>query len=220
MTVLLTAMLGLRVESKGTPKPFVAVFANPGTEKLAGWDRVHPDLFFVSGDWEKLDEFLDKAKKGAGSRPLVIDVECHGSPITGMLVIEYSAFGQSMDDTASVGYVIKHIDSKLGNKKNLEVCLESCYSGVCWSRTLVNKAEIESEDFHVSSFDKPVRFPVYGVGQTLNWNCLVFMEYHSKVRPYFHDLREYTGQDVQPIMDKEIENKMIDLFRYLYIFYN
>lgn len=199
-------------------KPFIAVFANPGTSKIAGWDKVKPSLYYESTDWENLDAFLAMTKKEAGNRPLVIDIECHGDPTTGMLVLGWSAFGESMDDTASMGYVVSAIDKQFHKKKNLQVCFEACFSQICMEKTLINGAEIEHEDYHVKSFKDKILFPCYGIGTMANWNNTVILEFLTGVRPYFVDLRDFIGQHHEPVFDKELDKNTLFVFRILYLY--
>lgn len=187
--------------------PYLAVFANPGTKECIEWGKFKPDLFVTSGDWEDLDNFLKLAKRNAGNRPLVIDIECHGSPVSGCLYLQYSSFGESISDGCSMGYLVKHIDSYFHNKKNLTVCLEACYSAVVASRTLVNKMYLESDEFHVDSFNAIPTFPIYGIGQTANYNNLIYMQFKYGVHYSFHDLREYMliKEEVKPDFDPDHE---------------
>jgi hypothetical protein len=196
-------------------KPYIAVFANPGTKRLSGWDKVKPNFYVESTDWENLEPFLKDVKTKAGRRPLIIDIECHGSPVTGMLVIEYSSFGRNQDDTASVGYVVKKIMTEFKGKDNLEVCLEACHSSVCWDRTLVNGAYVESEDFHVDSATDLVPFPVYGVGNTVNVNNMIIIQRILNIRPFFYDLRKAEAGK-EPDISEESSNAVVAAFRMLY----
>jgi hypothetical protein len=196
--------------------PYIAVFANPGTKRLSGWDKVKPNFYVESGDWENLDPFLEDVKRKAGRRPLIIDIECHGSPVTGMLVIQYSSFGRDQSDTASMGYVMKKIMARFKDKKNLEVCLEACHSSVCWDKSLNLGATIESEDFHVDSPKEPVPFPVYGVGPTVNVNNFVITQRLVNIRPFFYDLRTYT-EGKEPELSKESQDAIVAAFRMLYL---
>lgn len=215
---LLLWIIAVKVESKEQRPYFVAVFGTPGIDKLMGWDKVKPDKMTITGEWEAFDKFLIETRKEAKGRPILLDIECHGIADTGMLELEYSCFqGKEHTDDASVGYVVGKIDKYLGNT-NVEVCLEACYSQICIQRSLKSKAFIESDDFHVSSFDKPIKFPIWGIGRCVNWNNTVCLQILYNRKSHVFDIRKTAELYEQPDKSKESDVLIHALFIYLYLF--
>lgn len=216
LSLLLVFCVSLPLVSESTEvkQPFLAVFAQPGVRNLNDWNKFHPDLFVTAESWDQFDGFCKEVKRKAGNRPILLDIECHGSPASGMLVIEYEAFKRTFDDVASLGFVVNRINKNLKGS-NLTVLLEACNSAVVVQRTLkTNKMLVSSETLHVENSTDPIKFPIYGIGRPSNYNNLIFLQYHYGVRVRFVDLREYIDKE---LVTPDESEETADLLKLTYV---
>lgn len=201
-------------------KSYLAVFCNPDFEKE--WSFIHPDYLCTAFNWAQLDDFLQSTKRNAHGRPIEIDFDCHGAP--GGLYLKYpSQYHGDHYEThlASMGYICNHID-KYFNSKKITVIIEACYSGRVYQETIRNNAgvtdvpdsltEITTERCIEDHLGIP-QYPIYGVGLNIpGIDNFVYLEYITKIRPYFMDLREIeTMKDqIQPATEELQEAAVMD----------
>lgn len=193
-------------------KEYVAVF---GSKRLSTfeqplgvkhnlWDEYYPtDYILYSEEFEDLDVFLATVRRNAGNRPIVIDIECHGDPMDGLLHLESHEDGS--DDAASMGYLVKKIDHYLGDK-DVTVTLEACFSRFIMESSLDPAIEVETPLFHIAKFNKPIDFPIYGIGLIPNYNNFIYAQYEAGIDFRIEDLRRYRHKPVEPVhflTDKE-----------------
>lgn len=232
---ILVLLLTLLVISTTKPvssgeQTFIAGYCNPGANKLTGWKEVKPNFIRTATDWEPFEAFLLEVKKKAGNRPIILDIDCHGDPLTGMAALQVMAYGNiDCTDEASIGYILNTIEKVFGkHPKHLQVTLELCHAQYCYNKSLKMKSTLETEDFHIQPYDHVPSYPVYGIScpsgdRTLspaNYNNYVLISLLTS-KDYIHDLREDADKDVKVCESKEQEkilfNKLREVVLYLLI---
>jgi hypothetical protein len=203
-------------------RPYICVWGQPGYNRFDGWDNIQVDYQRVSDNFSTLGSFLAEAKNRAGSRPVVVDVEAHGDPSNGLLALQFQAFNELYTNEASVGYVVKECDKYFGKDKNFTLVLESCYGGMCYSRTMHNKAYIEETELHVDSFDKVPSFPIYAISSPLgpeysppNYNNTVLLSVIHDCHLMIHDCREDEGKTLHRDDSQVTDLILLTIFRTL-----
>jgi hypothetical protein len=196
-------------------KPFLAIFTNPGGEM--DWYSQKPDLLFTGGSWRDYDTFIYLVKKLAKNREVVVDISCHGSKYDGRLWLDYDAFGYNFAYSSSVGHVLNKITENLPKCK--KVIMEACYSEICMEESLITHAEFENEGNYEESYKfKTIPYPVYGVGNTPNFNNLVYLEDKYDVKPFFMDLRD-TINDGKATKPDDSQNQLLaNIWSMLYLY--
>jgi hypothetical protein len=202
---------------------FLAVIANPGSMKLSGWRRIRPDFVRSIDDWQTLEPILQEVRRQAGNREVILDIDCHGSPDSGLMALSYKAYNKDFSNFASVGYVVNKIYKAFGRSSKLTVLLEICHPQFCYNRTLKTKIDLDSEDCHVQSFIKDVPWPIYGISNPhkdhtkspANWNNSVLMSVATNHTQYIQDLRKDYGKPVRPVENKVTEALLWTNFTYM-----
>lgn len=186
---LITSNLPAGCESK----EFVAVFSMPGTKDC--WRDQKPDLFFTASDWDDFDLFLKVVKKEAKSRKIVIDIDSHGS-VDGELYIEYKNFGVTFSQEANLGYICNEIEKYISPKK-ITLLLESCCSAAVY-KNLHEEVSIHSDGdcFEPYKYTRATLYPIYGVGEQLCWDNVIFLQRKYGLYAAFKDLREWENKKV------------------------
>ncbi len=171
--------------------PFLAVYCNPGFEKC--WANEDPDYIQTAGNWNDFKLFITQVKRLSGKRPVIIDIDCHGSD-DGYLAIVQEVNRGSEDlpvvYLATEGYVLNQID-RLGKNKVVCVCQEACFAGVVYKRSIRNTPEVHIAGSIWENHEGVPTYPVYGVDNVSNWNNSVYVQYMYGDRVDFHDLRTY-----------------------------
>jgi hypothetical protein len=196
---------------------FLAVF-NGGPEGYPyDWEKIQPDMLYTGATWDDFPVFLELVRHAAKDKEIIIDVSSHGSDTTGLLYIDYEAFGYEMTYEASMGYIINEIEKKLPKVKAL--FLEACYSEMVMERSLTKKNLADSnhelgcaEGSHIEASDQYINFPVYGVGSSLNYNNTCFLQWYYNVRAYFYDLRQFINHPPAKSTSEERENDIRNLW--------
>lgn len=201
-------------------KPFIAVFINPGAQLW--WDKYKPDLIFTASSWDDFPLFCKMVKQAAkGRQDVYIDIDCHGSDIDGMLYLQYAAFQQLYSYKASIGYVLNELAA--AKIKPTKMLLEACYSEI------VMESGIRNTDFAQTSLIpgdqvedcklKEIKYPIYGIGKTVNISNLIYLQDKYNVHASFQDMRPYINKPVaKPDKDSRIEYKLRALFTFLYTY--
>lgn len=194
----LSSLIVLSVPNSADQDKYLAVFCTTASDKettetcIHDWDRFDPDKLVLAKEWSQLEPFLDLVAKEAGNKPIILDIECHGNDSSGLLSTDIDG-----SDIASLGWLLKKIDSKL-HGKDLTMVLEACYPSQCMERSLKVLRHLEYKNIHLDSFDDPITFPIYSNLGNVNYNNLVYLQYHFNVRLYFQDLRDKAGQLPEP----------------------
>ena len=130
MRHLLTLLICFFVLTLPAEARHLAVFEVDGPTFIQEWAKLSPDVEVRAKDWRYFDEFLKKVqdKYNNDDEELVIDIDTHGDPVTGMLAID-------LKNETSMGSVLKKIEQFFPNRPNLVVCVEACYAGRCYQLT-------------------------------------------------------------------------------------
>lgn len=173
------------------------------------WDELKPDIKVTAKDWRYLDEFLKKTQKkyyNYEDDELVIDIDCHGDPDTGELVISNHA-------KTSMGSVLKRIQEFFPERRNMVVIFESCFAGRCYKmgiRGMVNS-------YLPGSCDTAPEFPVYGERADLaNIGLLAYLQYAFKIHPWLRDLRTYESAQLEPVKDITLMEMLFGMYKPVY----
>ncbi len=219
LTFFLTPCLGLAQPPLDRNSYFLAVFNTP-EGYVTDWDIIKPDFKMCCNTWDDFPMFLRIVKQQAKNRPILIDVSVHGDDRTGLLWIDYDAFGQDMSYAASMGYVINQIERTFPKGQVKSLFLEACYSEIVMEKSLTTQNLIHYNDdsefsYHeggnqIEGTDTKIDFPVYGIGSSVNYNNTVFLQYFYNVKAYFYDLRQFinnepakpTNRERQPIIEQ------------------
>ncbi len=171
---------------------YLAVFdASPDTYSHIrvneDWAKFNPDLLVESSRFTDFSAFLKTVKDQSQGRPILLDIDCHGSE-TG-----YLATTEDGEDECTIGYLLNQIDEQLAGKK-VTVCLEACYSAICYSKNLHNKQVVNFRSYHFQPYkNAEPSYPVYGElvngKSTINYNNLTFLQNHFNLPIYMVDLR-------------------------------
>jgi len=177
--------------------PYTAVFCNPGMEFI--WPGFHPDYLMVAFTWDEFDGFLRKVKKESHNRPIELCIQVHGTPKGLHLQYEDYKSGETVDDTVTMGYLVNHVERYIGSK-NVVLLVESCFGGAAYKNTIRGNQEGENCN-HVP------QFPIYGgTYNHMNVNNLVYLQYKTKVRRFFKDLREFEVEEGDTNWDLDEES--------------
>ncbi len=178
------------VSSDPTPvvqiTPYVATFCSPEFEWM--WVESHPpDMLVVANKgWSQLPGFCREARKAAHGRPLILDLDVHGSKEGLSVKIA------GVHRLTTMGYVLNQIEQNAGTD-NLTVFLESCYPGNAYFYTIRgNKVKA------LNHADRPI-FLILGVGSGYsNWGNTVYLQWLFNKRDYFEDMRNYEIKKPNP----------------------
>lgn len=204
LSILLLTISPAQSEEK---QPFLAVFAVCGDMDAHriihyDWDRFKPDLLVESNRWTTLAGFIQAIKKQAKDRPVVIDIDCHGS------TYGYLATSKSAEDECDIGYLLNKIET-LPNKK--VVCLEACYASICYSKGMASQRDEEYKSFHFESYkgagpDYPIYGELVGGKSIINFNNLTYLQYRFGICIYITDLRDIN--DITELVDSSKESEI------------
>ena len=192
---------------------YLAVFCE--ADFMDEWTGEVPNCLYPGKNWDDFKTFIKMVKKESAGRPVVIDIDCHGT--TDSLYIEEDP---THGHVANFGYVLNQIDK--AHFKHLTVLTEACLAGRVYNKSIhvIGDIHMDGDDFENYHQDKP-SYPVYGMNsKNLNWNNFIFLQWKENKRfpEYFRDLREYQDQqlglaDTDP---KSLDNQFtLIMYRYL-----
>ena len=187
LNLILSFMLVLSLggPSFGFQGPCLAVFCNPGFECY--WPSLNPDVMYTAFHWTQFDDFLRQTKAKAAGRPIVIDLECHGDK---GLVLAYEDYRTrtKIYDAAGLGFVVNHIEKELAGQ-DVTLLTEACFAGEVYRETIRHNRDKAENHEGVPTF------PIYGASYNyMNVNNLVYLQYVTKCRVWFEDLRVYESK--------------------------
>lgn len=184
MIIALIMSMNIAWTAPKPPKPFLAVFASADMPP-SDWNRLSPDLYIRTGTWDAFPMFLEDVKTWSKGKPVVLDVQVHGSE-DGCSLWCGQMNTQHFYDTVTLGYIISKIEKTVGT--NVVVCLESCYGGNVYKKTIRGNKNTDSK--RVVNYEGVPKFPIYGVsGAYSGWNNLVYRQYYFNTHLDFIDLR-------------------------------
>ena len=193
-------------------KPFLAVFCNPGASD--DWDNEPVDLLITGSTWNDYETFIALTKNLSRGRDVIVDIECHGSPDDGRLYLDYMSYGYQYQKQASMGFVLNRINESLPRTR--EVLIESCYSELCMEQSLKVKDEFRTNGSIEESYkSKTIPYPVWGIGNSVNFNNLIYLQRKNSVKPYFMDLRDTLIDGKAAKRDDSKESKLRSLWALL-----
>lgn len=198
LMLCLQFMIGTPMQAmQGVPNYYVAVF----TSKDLAWlweDKYTPDYRHIPASWKEFPQFLENAKILAKGRPILLELDFHGSndPKYFSILSKVDERGFPRYQHASMGYIVKNIVVHLKGQKFL-VLLESCYAGTAYT-TIRGNNHIEGKDF-MDNYPYTPYFPIYGTGDNfVNYDISMFMQFKHNIRLWFEDLRKYEKTPPRP----------------------
>lgn len=190
---------------------YVAVFT--GEEFNDEWvDKYEPDFKFIYHSWSEFPRFVQEAVRRAGTRHLVIDIDCHGNTEgyyvnTGRVRLHWevnSGFFPSIEpiyEQASAGYIYSILESNIKNKKNTTVLLEACYAGNAYHTIRHN---MKGAGKYMINYPWHPDIPVFCIGcAATNPDISMFFQYLSGDHWCWIDIRDYESK--RPVLEPEVE---------------
>lgn len=182
LTLLAALFLSVLPANTEDDKPFLAIYANPGFYKT--WIKYNPDLYYESSNFEEFHDFVQMVRTVSQGRPVIVDLDCHGNPDLGLLVL----LEKNHSSRASFGYIVNEL--KALNAKKLTVLTEACYGGYVYQKSLkYSKHSYRKTDLILENGKTPA-YPVYGINKYLNWGNFIYAQYHYKIDIEKFDLRK------------------------------
>jgi len=210
LLALLLSLFLLIVPCFSATRPYIAVFASPDFWQ-EDWKKISPDLYVRTSDWRVLDSFLERAKTESAGREIVIDIQCHGnsSGISLLGLKVGSVNNHEIWDTASLGYVVNHIERVFPNQ-HVVICLEACFAAKVYKDSIRNTPNLTGNN--IESCDHTPIYPIYGMVESFaNYNNLTFLQYMHGIRCYMKDLRQYEFVDhIEPANEDSEDQKIIE----------
>ncbi len=194
-----------RLRNADLPDTYVAVFTSE--EFVSEWADYSPDLKYVYKSWSDFPKFLDRAKKNAGHKKLVIDLDIHGG-FDGFYVsfktiktvkidlfnntCLYIPFETYDYERASMGYIYTELEKRFKNRKNLTVLCEACYPGNNYYTIRKNYKDIYSNEFDSVNYSYYPDIPIYCLGSGVqNPDITMYLQYRYNLRKWWEDIRKY-----------------------------
>lgn len=188
---------------------FLAVFVGKKQFFKFAWERLHPDLMYLSETESFLDvpDFLTKAHKLAGKQDVDLDFDVHGEEWG----LSTTRTPERDDQNASVGYLCNAIDKEF-DPKHVTVFLEACYAGRAYANTIRDNNSTLSGSFYENHSGTP-EYPIYGIGSgTPNFGNFIYCQYISGIKVSYEDLRRYETSPVDERIDNEADPRLLALF--------
>lgn len=201
---MLTGSPNLAME--GLPNYYVAAFTSP--EFTSQWeDEFKPDMKYIYHSWGDLPDFIDKAKKEAGTRPLLLDLDVHGAEsgfyvLTNQFYIykgtkarfKFKDLSKQMIvrnyERASMGYIYNVLDKKIGPLSRTTVLIEACFPGNAYHT--INNNDLNTNERYVQNHSQYPMMPIYCIGSGFsNPDITMMFQFKHNIRRFWHDIREY-----------------------------
>jgi hypothetical protein len=207
-----SAFLLLLPVNADTEKPFLAVYASNDFPR-EDWTRYKPDLIYYSTDWKTFDSFLKAASQLAGGREIELDIQVHGDK---KLTCVGGTEKNPVFSDATMGYVVNHIERYL-NPAKVTVFLEACYGAYVYKTTMRGNRDPQYLGYIEDCYHTP-EFPIYGNGNHLGYNNIVYLQYFHNIMPLLRDLRDFEKEGL-PGRKEETEKLKVGLL-FLYLVWN
>lgn len=190
--LVLLASIGFCSPAHPQDKEFIAVYSDPTFTKY--WSFYKVDYLQEAKTWDDFPGFIKVVKEQAKNRPIVIDINVHGTR-EGLLSIYHNKnciHGRKDKSYLSTfGYVLKEI-STIGEDKIKMVLFESCYGGYVYFKSREGYKESYRGGNRYDSYSGIAPYPIYGVDNCVNWNNAIFMQLASGDNVNFFDLRQFS----------------------------
>lgn len=194
LLLLIFSFLSVKpVVADGSEEPFLAVFC--ADHRFAQfWEDEPVDYFYQAKTWDDFKIFIKGVKAKSKGRPVIIDVQCHGSQDGYLGLYDDNNTPDDRTDDFScysnTGYILSETDKV----KDLDaVLLEACFGGYCYykqTRTALG-FDVEGKYDTYKEYNKIPEYPVYSVDNCVNWNNSIYAQIITGEYVNIHDAREF-----------------------------
>jgi hypothetical protein len=201
LALTLSVFLWLAPALAQEQRPYLAIYTSADRVHRYSKDRFnHPiDLIVSAKNWDSFVPFLQKIKKEAQGRKIIIDLCAHGTDTVPVLLVGTEKHSY----VATFGGVVNKIEENLEGLP-LVLVAETCFSPTVYSRSINPYPEIiDPKKKKCLLEDRKAgnpNFPIYGITKSYSNPIPTCLEsYLHSDMSMLVDLRQFRGQTVAPL---------------------